>query len=195
MRNAPSLRQAAHVALIALGLGVATFAAPFAQAQEAPIVQEKSPPGDIPDDQLFVTYKSPLGFSLKIPEGWARTDAANGVSFADRYGQIAVLVKPASAAPTVVSVRANEAAELEKAGRAIKISSVSEVKLPAGSAVKIVYTSNSEPNAVTNKQIRLESERFLIMHGDKIAALTFSSPAGADNADQWTLMSQSFGWQ
>ena len=183
MKNAPSLRQAAHVALIALGLGVATFAAPVAQAQEAPIVQEKS------------TYKSPLGFSLKIPEGWARTDAVKGVSFADKYGQIAVVVKPSSVAPTVVSVRANEAAELEKTGRAIKISAVTEVKLPAGSAVKIVYTSNSEPNAVTNKQIRLESECFLIMHGDKIAALTFSSPAGADNADQWTLMSQSFGWQ
>ena len=177
MKNASGLRQAAHAVLIALGLGAATFAAPIAQAQEAPIVQEKSPPGDIPDDQLFVTYKSPLGFSLKIPEGWARTDAAKGVSFADKYGQIAVVVKPSSVAPTVVSVRANEAAELEKTGRSIKISSVTEVKLPAGSAVKIVYTSNSEPNAVTNKQIRLESERFLIMHGDKIAALTFSSPA------------------
>ena len=81
-----------------------------------------------------------------------------------------------------------------RAGHAVKVSAVTEVKLPAGPAIRIVFGSNSEPNAVTGKQIRLENERFLIGHGDKVATLTFSAPAGADNADQWTLMSQSFGW-
>jgi hypothetical protein len=69
------------------------------------------------------------------------------------------------------------------------------VKLASGAAVKIVYTANSQPNPVTNKQIRLECERFLIMRGDKLAQVTFSAPAGADNADQWTLMSNSFAWK
>jgi hypothetical protein len=61
--------------------------------------------------------------------------------------------------------------------------------------VRIVYTANSDPNPVTNKQIRVESERFLIGRKDKVAELTFSAPAGADNADQWTMMSQSFRWK
>ena len=69
------------------------------------------------------------------------------------------------------------------------------MKLPAGAAIKVVYTSNSDPNPVTNKQIRLESERFYLSGNGKLAELTFSAPAGADNVDQWTLMSKSFRWK
>jgi ABC-type oligopeptide transport system ATPase subunit len=66
--------------------------------------------------------------------------------------------------------------------------------LPSGPAVQIIYTSNSDPNPVTNKQIRLENERYLIAHNGKLATLTMSAPAGADNADQWKLMADSFRW-
>ena len=69
------------------------------------------------------------------------------------------------------------------------------MKLPAGPAVKVVFTSNSNPNPVTNKQIRLESERFYMQRNGKLAELTFSAPAGADNVDQWVLMSKSFRWK
>ena len=61
--------------------------------------------------------------------------------------------------------------------------------------MRIVYSENSEANAVTGKQIRLESERFLIGHGGNVATVTFSAPAGADNADQWKLMSDSLTWK
>ena len=77
----------------------------------------------------------------------------------------------------------------------MKIASIKDVKLPAGPAVEIVFGSNSEPNQVTGKQIRLENERTLIFHDGKLATLTFSAPAGADNADQWKLMRDSFGWK
>ena len=30
---------------------------------------EKNPPGDIPDNQVFITYQSPHGFSVKVPVG------------------------------------------------------------------------------------------------------------------------------
>ena len=99
------------------------------------------------------------------------------------------------AAPTAASVRSGEVAALEKSGRAVKVGSVSEVKLPSGPAVRIVYTSNSDPNPVTNKQIRLENERTLLGHAGKVATVTFSAPAGADNADQWKLMNDSFRWR
>ena len=51
--------------------------------------------------------------------------------------------------------------------------------LPAGPAVLIVYTSNSDPNAATDKQIRLENNRYLFYRTGHEAALTFSAPAGA----------------
>ena len=195
MNRRALLKNSASAALVALGAASAVLPLAPAMAAEAPVAKEKNPPGDIPDDQVFVDYSSPLGFSVKVPEGWGRTDATDGVTFADKYGMVVVAVKPASAALTLASVRANEVPELEKTGHAVKISAVTEVKLPAGPAIRIAYGANSEPNAVTGKQIRLENERFLIAHGDKVAALTFAAPAGADNADQWTLMSQSFGWK
>lgn len=169
------------------------FAGPTAPPETA-IAPEKNPPGDIPDDQVFITYKSPNGFSLKVPEGWSRKDAPEGVSFADKYGTIDVAVTASSATPTVASVRAGEAAELEKTGHAVKISSIKEVRLASGPAIEIIYSSNSEPNPVTNKRIRLENQRFLMAHAGKLAAVTFSAPMGADNADQWKLMSNSFRW-
>lgn len=48
----------------------------------------------------------------------------------------------------------------------MKVGSVKPVNLLGGPAVRITYTSNSEPNPVTNKQIRLEHERFIFpKHG------------------------------
>jgi hypothetical protein len=93
---------------IALG-GSATLDAPAAWAQEQPVAPEANPPGDIPDSQVFVAYASPLGFSLKIPEGWARSNRPDGVRFADKYDSVDVSSLPASSAPTVETVRRNEA--------------------------------------------------------------------------------------
>ena len=163
-------------------------------AQEKAIAPETNPPGDIPDSQVFVTYSSPLGFSIKAPEGWSRTESADGVSFADKYGRIDFRITTGATAPTLASVKSVEAAALEKNGRAAKIEKIEASTLPSGAAVRIAYTSNSEPNAVTGKQLRLENERLLIAHGGKIATITFSAPQGADNADQWKLMRDSFRW-
>lgn len=164
-------------------------------AAEKPVAAEKNPPGDIPDDQVFVVYKSPLGFSIKLPEGWARKERVDGVNFADKYGTVDVSISLASAAPSAQSVKAGDAPALEQTGRAIKISAIKAVELPSGPSVLIKFTSNSEPNAVTNKQIRLEHDRYLMFKDGKLATLDMSAPAGADNIDQWQLMSQSFRWQ
>ena len=45
----------------------------------APLATEKNPPGDIPDNQAFVDYTSPLGFSIKCPKaGCSRTGQQRG---------------------------------------------------------------------------------------------------------------------
>jgi len=184
------------LAIAALAGALATVIPTFgALAQEKPVAREVNPPGDIPDNQVFVTYTSPLGFSLKTPEGWARKDSPQGVSFADKYGWIEVTISSAAAAPTLATAKTGEAAELERNGRAVKIEAVRAATLPSGPAVRIEYTSNSEPNAVTGKKLRLENQRYLIARNGRLARLTFSAPAGADNADQWKLMSDSFAWK
>lgn len=176
-------------------LGAFALSAPSATAAERPVAAEKSPPGDIPDTQAFVTYSSPAGFSMQVPEGWARTERSDGVTFADKYDTIDAAVAAHATAPTVASVRAREAAELVKTGRAVKIESISEAKLPAGPAILIEYSSNSEPNAVTGKQLRLENHRYLIDRGDRLATLNLAAPLGADNADQWNHIAHSFRWR
>lgn len=166
-----------------------------ASAAEKPVQQEKNPPGDIPDTQVFIDYTSPEGFTLKVPEGWARSDRADGASFVDKLDGVVVSVSKVDAAPTVDSAKADYVAKLEAAGHAVRVSAVKQVKLPAGAAIRIVYTSNSEPNAVTNRQVRLENERYLYFKDGKLVALELYAPKGADNVDQWQLMSRSFRWK
>ena len=178
----------------ALGGPVTPNAPATAWAQEQPVAPEANPPGDIPDSQVFITYVSPLGFSLKTPEGWARSDRPDGARFADKYDSVDVSSLAASSAPTAKTVQASEAVALVKTGHAVKISAIKSMKLPAGNVVLIVYTSNSEPNAVTNRQIRLENNRYLFFKAGKIVTLDLSAPVGADNVDQWKLMAESFHW-
>ena len=186
-----------------LAVGAAALA-PSALAQskapplpmtQVPLVAEKNPPGDIPDHQAFVAFNSPLGFSIKVPEGWARREGPATISFTDKYNALQVVVTPRAGAPTLAGLKANEIAELEKSPKAVRIASVKQVALPAGPAFIAHYGANSDPNPVTNKAIRLDAANYYFWKAGKLATLTVSAPAGADNADQWQLMAKSFAWQ
>ena len=183
---------------LALALSVATIAPIVigpAAAQETAVAPEKNPPGDIPDNQVFVQYTSPSGFSIKVPEGWSRADRPDGARFSDKYNIIDLAVSKADQPPDTAGAKARDAAELKRAGRAVEIKSVKDVKLKSGPAVLISYASNSDPSPVTNKQIRLEHERYLMFKNATLVSLDLSAPLGADNVDQWKLMSDSFRWQ
>ncbi len=168
--------------------GSPTFAA------EKAVPAEQNPPGDIPDTQVFIDYTSPQGFKMKVPEGWARSDHVDGASFVDKLDGVIVSVSKVTSAPTAESVKANEVTNLKTTERAVTVTAVEAVKLPAGPAIRIAYLSNSEPNAVTNKQVRLENERYLYFKDGKLVTLELYAPKGADNVDQWQLMSKSFRW-
>jgi hypothetical protein len=165
------------------------------QPVEQPLKPEKNPPGDIPDNQVFITYASPRGFSLKVPEGWARKDLADGATFADKYGRITVAETDSPTAPDEASAKQALVPELQKSARAVSIKKIRAMKLPAGFTVLISYDSNSDPNPVTNKAIRLENDRYYFWKDGKLVMLDFSAPAGADNADQWDMMAKSFQWR
>jgi hypothetical protein len=152
---------------------------------------EQNPPGDIPDDQVFITYSSPSGaYSLKVPEGWQRTEKGSSVDFLSKYDGISVTLASAPAAPTIAGVTST----LQKGDSSLKINSAKEVRLPAGPALHVKYESDSKVNAVTGKSIPLENEAFVLYRAGKTATLTLWAPKGADNADQWKLISESFRW-
>ena len=179
---------------------------PVGQAQaEVAVAPEKNPPGDIPDSQAFVTYVSEAGYTLQVPEGWARTEAAGNVAFVDKLDGLSVTLTPTPAAPptaaltpaalTVEWTNQHYLPAMIQSGRAVKIASVTAETMPGGPAIRIVYAANSDPNPVTTKQVRLESNRYLFFKGGSLAALDLYAPLGADNVDQWRLMSQSFAWR
>jgi hypothetical protein len=152
---------------------------------------EKNPPGDIPDDQVFVSYTSSVGgYSLKVPEGWARSEKGADVDFIDKLDGVAVAVASATAAPTAK----DSAVGLAKPEKAVRVVGTKEIRLPAGQALLIRYESDSEANPVTTKRIRLENEAYVFYKNGKTATLTLWAPKGADNVDQWKLVSESFRW-
>lgn len=162
-------------------------------AAEQPVAPETNPAGDIPDTQVFVAFASPTGgYQLQVPEGWARTDSGADVRFVNKLDGVRVAVTSAPAAPTAAGA---QAADLQRSGRAVQVTKVQDVQLPAGPAVMLEYTSNSDPDPVTNKQVRLENNAYLFYQNGKLARLTLWAPLGADNVDQWQQMAQSFRWQ
>lgn len=177
-------------ALVALALGGTSLTSQIAAAAEQPIAVENNPPGDIPDSQVFITY-SGAGFSMQVPEGWSRNDIAGGARFADKYNFVEVTSETAAQAPTVESVTSGKAAQLAANGHAVTLGPISEVKLGSGPAIRIEYQSNSEPNAVTGKQIRLDRVQYLYFRAGRLITLDMAAPAGADNVDQWLLMANS----
>jgi hypothetical protein len=152
---------------------------------------EKNPPGDIPDDEVFTRYTSSAsGYSLKVPKGWARSEKGSDVDFTDKFEGVAVIVDAAATPPTMKDI----VTRLEKAEKDFKVISTRDSRLPAGSALFVKYESESETNPVTNKRVRLEDEAYAFYKNGKIAILILWAPMGADNADQWKLISESFRW-
>ena len=160
----------------------------------APAGAETNSAGDIPDSQVFVTYRSSQGYSIKVPEGWARSEQPGSVRFADKYNAVRIDVSARASAPTVAEVRTDLTATLKRQPKAFEIVDVRSTTLPAGQAVVARLRAQSDPNPVTGKAIRLDQENIHLWRAGQQAVLTLSAPAGADNADQWHLMAHSFAW-
>ena len=162
---------------------------------ESPVPVESNPPGDIPDNTAYVPYHSVKGgFTISVPEGWSRSTANASVTFTDKLNTVMVGWQSAKAAPTVTSAKSTEVPALKQATRAFVLKSVTTAPLPAGSTVLIQYEANSDPNAVTGKQYRLDVLRYeLFKHGTELT-VTLLSPVGADNVDPWRIVTQSVKW-
>jgi hypothetical protein len=175
--------------------GSGTTAPPVAVAPQAPVAPEKSPPGDIPDNQVFVPYTPASGaLSISVPEGWSRKAEGSKVTFTDKLNTIVLTWAPAASAPTVGGAKTATAAQLAKTELAFQLVGVKEAALSAGKAVVLQYRENSAPSDVTGKQYRLDVQRYQLFKNGEQADITLLSPVGADNVDPWRIVTRSFKW-
>lgn len=151
-----------------------------------PNQHESLPPGDIPDTIAYVPYAVPgTGLTVSTPEGWSRSNAHGIVKFTDKLNEIQLFTLPATGPVTVSSARSTEIPKIASLVSTFKLQSVSTISRPAGTAVRIAYLGDSQPDPVTGKVGTLAFERYDFFHGGKEVVLLLSSPNGSDNVDPW----------
>jgi hypothetical protein len=138
---------------------------------------DTSPPGDIPDNQAFVTYAPPgARFSVKVPEGWSQTAHGRDARFTDKLNAIE-LRWDAAAPPAPTGAK------------------VSTVTRKAGSAKRTTYLAQGRPDPVTGKTRTDAVERYEFTHAGRTVIVILSGPKGADNVDPWRIVTDSLRWR
>lgn len=159
-------------------------------------VKEYSPPGDIPDDQVFVEYTDASGrVTIKVPEGWAQSKTANGVSFTDKLNTIQLEVMDASSQPTEDTVKNTDLPQLKSSLSNFSGGEVSSVDRAGTTAILATYEADGPKDEVTGKTVTDAFERYVYFKDGVEAVLTLSGPTGADNVDPWRLVSDSLSWK
>lgn len=150
--------------------------------------------GDIPDNQAFLTFRNlAAGYSIKYPEGWARTGPAHDVSFQDKNNIVHIVVG-SGAAPSLHSV-ASELTRLKKTTPSLVVTAApTKVTVKGTPEIKAVYTTESQPNQVTGKRVLLAVDRYELAQGGKRATVDLGTPKGVDNVDAYRMMIESFKW-
>jgi hypothetical protein len=150
--------------------------------------------GDIPDSQVYVVFTdSRAGYSIKYPEGWAQSGSGNRVTFYDKNNLVRTVVQ-LGGAPTLARVSA-ELKALKTATPSLRFQPPQRIQISGRPAIKVVYTTKSAPNPVTNKRVQLSVDRYYLAQGGKRAIVDLGSPVGVDNVDGYRLMVQSFRWK
>ncbi|MDX2661074.1 hypothetical protein [Streptomyces stelliscabiei] len=160
---------------------------------------ESNPPGDIPDNQAFVAYRptggSFTGFTVKVPEGWARTDQGSTTVFTDKLNTVKITAVSAAGAPTTRSVNDTVIPQLRSQVPKFAAPKVLEVTRHSGRVVLLTYRGDSTKDPVTGKVVRDAFERYAFYRAGHEVDLTLSGPVKADNVDPWRIVSDSFTWR
>ena len=170
----------------------ATTTAPSTTDRSPGVLQaeaQSAATGDIPDNQAFVLLTR-AGYTMKYPEGWAVKGGAQHAVIRDKNNIVRVVIQrgsPPAAAAVRRSVEALPGTRLETPPRTFQ--------LPTGAAVKVAYSTESAPNPVTGKRVRLVVDRYYLPHRGKLAIVDLGTPQGVDNVDAYRLMIESFRWR
>jgi hypothetical protein len=150
--------------------------------------------GDIPDNQVYVVFSNARGgYLIKYPEGWAQSGSGKRVTFYDKNNLVRTIIQPGGA-PTLAQVSA-EMKALRASTPSLRFQSPQRVRVSGRPAIKVVYTTQSAPNPVTNKRVQLTVDRYYLAQGGNRAIVDLGSPVGVDNVDGYRLMVQSFRWK
>jgi hypothetical protein len=185
------------VGVLALAIGAAACGSSSSGSTSTPKsnAPESSPPGDIPDNQAFVRFApTGAGYSVKVPEGWARSTAGGSVTFTDKLNSIRVEQSAAPVALTVRDARQTEIAKLAQSVKGFQAGRAAGVARPAGHAIRISYLASGPANSVTGKAGTQAVERYVFFHKGKELVLTLSGAKGADNVDPWKIVTDSVRW-
>jgi hypothetical protein len=199
-RLLPTLAGVAVVAAVAsacstAGQESAGTSTPAPSAGTSQQVTETNPPGDIPDNQAFVVYTAADGsYSIKYPEGWARTESGADINFTDKYNSLTLSPHNGFYQPTESYARTVELPQIASSTAGFSAGKVGTVQRPAGSVVLITYQADSAPNAVTGKSVRQDVARYEYSRDGRGVVVTLAAPVGSDNVDAWRTITDSFTW-
>jgi hypothetical protein len=161
----------------------------------SPNAKEVSPNGDIPDNQAYVPYSPPgADYTVKVPEGWARTIKGGAVTFTDKLNSIRMEERSAQAAPNAAAAKRAEVPRLKQTVKGFQSPKVSTVKRSSGPGVRISYLADAQADPVTQRTGTNAVERYLFSRNGKQVVLTLSGPKGADNVDPWKIVTDSLHW-
>jgi hypothetical protein len=186
MRKPTLLGGAAAVLILLGGAGCGSGGGSGSAASSTvdPNGAEVSPPGDIPDNQAFVAYQPPGGgYSVKVPEGWARTKTDGAVVFTDKLNAIRMESGKRSSSLTVAAA--------QKTAGGLRGAKVSAVQRKAGTAILTTYLRKAQPDPVTGKAGTDAVERYAFFRNGREVTLTLRGPKGADNVDPWRIVTDS----
>lgn len=156
---------------------------------------ESNPPADIPDNQAFVVFTAADGsYTMKYPEGWARTVSGPNVVFSDKFNSITLTPRDGFYQPNEDFARTVELPEIAASTPKFVPGSISTVQRAAGQVILITYQGDSPPSPVTGKSIRQDVQRYEFAHTGREVVVTLSAPAGSDNVDPWRIITDSFTW-
>ena len=155
---------------------------------------EQAAAGDIPDNQAFLTYLNPGGgYSIKVPEGWARTGSGRRVTFRDKNNVVRIEVLAGSKA-TPAAAKA-ELARTAQRTPSLRFERPTATTARGKTLVKVVYSTASAPSPVTGKRVTLVVHRYYVPGSGKHAVVDLGTPQGVDNVDAYRLMIESFQWR
>ncbi len=150
--------------------------------------------GDIPDNQVFLTYVSRHGgFAIKYPEGWTQSGSARNLSFKDKNNVVHIVIAPGPS-PTAALVTA-QLRRLKRVQASLQFTAPRLVSVDAGPAVRARYTTRSAPNPVTGKRVTLVVDRYELGSHGRVAVVDLGTPVGVDNVDAYRMMIRSFRWR
>ena len=183
---------------MALTLLLLPVCAPGASAGRttAPLTGEanQAAAGDIPDNQVFLTFRNgAAGYAMRYPEGWAQRGSAARVTFADKNNLVRIVVENGSGV-TPAGARA-EMRRLRRSTPSLRYSLPTGVTVGGRHAVKVVYSTESAPNPVTAKRVKLVVDRYYVPGRGRHAVVDLGTPEGVDNIDAYRLMIESFRWK